>query len=148
MAIALFFFSGLFVFAQEDIQKHPTCIHCGMDRQMFAHSRMVIQYDDATSVGLCSIRCTAVDLDLNTGKTPKSIKVADYNTKELIDAEEATWVMGGSKPGVMTKKAKWAFTNPEDAEKFIKANGGEIVDFLEALKAAKEELSLDKKMKR
>lgn len=35
--------------------------------------------------------------------------VGDYNTKRLIDAEKAVWVIGGGKQGVMTKRAKWAF---------------------------------------
>lgn len=148
LAIVLFFIGNLFISAQEDIEEHPSCSHCGMNRQMFAHSRMVILYDDGTSVGLCSIRCAAVDLDLNEGKTPESIRVSDYNTKELVDAEKATWVVGGSKSGVMTKKAKWAFFKLEDAENFIKENGGEITDFDTALKAAKAELSSNKKRER
>jgi len=34
--------------------------------------------------------------------------VGDFGTKKLIDAEKALWVLGGSKPGVMTKRGKWA----------------------------------------
>jgi hypothetical protein len=32
------------VFVQGDIKKHPSCLHCGMDRQQYAHSRMFIEY--------------------------------------------------------------------------------------------------------
>lgn len=42
----------------------------------------------------------------------------------LIDAEKAFWVIGGSKPGVMTKRAKWAFEKKEAADKFMLDNGG------------------------
>jgi nitrous oxide reductase accessory protein NosL len=132
--------------AQEDIQKHPSCKYCGMDRGQFAYSRMFIEYDDATTVGTCSIHCSALDLALNIDKTPKTIQVGDYNTKNLIDAEKAVWVIGGSKMGVMTKRAKWAFAKKEDAEKFSKQNGGAIVPFDLAMKAAYEDIYQDTKM--
>jgi nitrous oxide reductase accessory protein NosL len=72
--------------------------------------------------------------------------VGDYNIKKLIDAEKAFWIIGGSKMGVMTKRAKWAFENKEDAEKFLKENGGKISTFDEAMKAAYEDMYADTKM--
>src|SRR4030043_1348688 len=148
LAMALLFLTGIFVFAQtqEDVQKHSSCKYCGMNRQQFAHSRILIEYDDATTVGTCSIHCAAVDLAINIDKTPKAIQVGDYNSKPLIDAEKASWVIGGSKMGVMTKRAKWAFEKKEDAEKFIKENGGETATFDVAMKAAYEEKNADTKM--
>jgi nitrous oxide reductase accessory protein NosL len=65
--------------------------------------------------------------------------VADYNSKKLIDAKSAAWVIGGSKKGVMTKVAKWAFVDRKDADAFIKAIGGKSATFDEALKAAEKE---------
>ena len=85
--------------AQDDVKKYPSCKYCGMDREKFAHSRMLIEYTDGTAVGTCSIHCAAVDLALNIDKTPKAVLVGDYSTKALIDAEKATWVLGGSKMG-------------------------------------------------
>jgi len=148
LAGVLVLFIGTFVFAQaqEDIQKHPSCKYCGMNRQQFAHSRVLIEYDDASAVGTCSIHCAAVDLAINIDKTPKAIQVGDYNSKVLIDAEKAFWVIGGSKMGVMTKRAKWAFEKKEDAEKFIKENGGETATFDVAMKAAYEDMYSDTKM--
>jgi len=67
--------------------------------------------------------------------------VADYNTKKLIDAKSAAWVIGGTKKGVMTPVAKWAFADKKEADAFIKANGGKPATFGEALKAAEKELS-------
>jgi len=69
------------LFAQEDIKKYPSCKYCGMNREQFAHSRMLVEYDDGSSVATCSIHCLAVDLALNIDKTPKSIQVGDYGTK-------------------------------------------------------------------
>lgn len=139
-------FAAPFAFAQDDIKQAQTCKYCGMDREKFGQSRMVIEYDDGTSVGICSLHCTAVDLALNIDKTPKTILVADYTTKKLIDAEKASWVIGGSKPGVMSKRAKWAFANKEEAEKFAKDNGGTIVSADDAMKAAYEDMYQDTKM--
>jgi copper chaperone NosL len=145
MALCLFMIAAV-AFAQDDIKKHPTCTYCGMDREKFAHSRMLIEYDDGTTEGACSLHCAAIDLALHIDKTPKAILVADYNTKKLIDADKATWVIGGSKMGVMTKRGKWAFEKKEDAEKFIKENAGTLVTFDEAMKAAYEDMYADTKM--
>ena len=72
--------------------------------------------------------------------------MGDYTTRNLIDAEKAFWVIGGSKPGVMSKWAKWAFENKADAEKFIAENGGTLSTFDEAIKAAYEDMYSDTKM--
>jgi nitrous oxide reductase accessory protein NosL len=148
LVIALVFFTGIFfsALAQEDIQKHTSCKYCGMDRQKFSHSRMLLEYDDGSSVGTCSIHCVAVDLSLNIDKTPKTIGVGDYGTKALIDAEKAVWVIGGTKPGVMTKRAKWAFAEKGAAEAFIKENQGRLATFDEAMKATYEDMHQDTKM--
>jgi hypothetical protein len=90
---------------------------------------------------LCGRRsCCQID------QTPKAIKVGDYQTKKLIDAERAVWVIGGDKMGVMTKRAKWAFEKQEDAEKFVKESGGKISTFDEAIKSAYEDMYADTKM--
>jgi copper chaperone NosL len=138
-------FGGV-AFGDADIQKDPTCKYCGMDRAKFAHSRMFVEYDDGSSLGTCSIHCLAIDLVVNMDKTPRAIQVGDYNSKKLIDAEKAFWVIGGNKPGVMTKKAKWAFENKADAEKFIAENGGTLATFDEAMKVTFEDMYADTKM--
>jgi len=148
VVVTLMLFTVCYVSAQPqgDIQKNPSCKYCGMDRQKFAHSRMLVTYDDGSQLGTCSIHCLAVDLALNIDKTPKTIEVGDYNTKGLIDAEEAVWVIGGKKPGVMTKRAKWAFGNKSGAEAFVKVEGGTVATFEEAMKATYEDMYSDTKM--
>jgi copper chaperone NosL len=43
------------VFAVDsDIDKHSSCTYCGMDRAKYAHSRVLIEYDDGTFFGACS----------------------------------------------------------------------------------------------
>jgi len=113
---------------------------------MFSHSRMVIEYEDGSAVGTCSLHCTAVELANTIDRIPVMVRVADYDRKELLDAEEAVWVMGGNKKGVMTGQAKWAFADREAAERFVRANGGRIVTFDEAIKAAYDDMYQDTKM--
>ena len=132
--------------SQDDIKKHPSCKYCGMDREKFAFSRMLIEYDDGTTEGTCSLHCLAVELALKVDKTPKAILVGDLNTKALIDAEKGFWVMGGKKMGVMTKRGKWAFAKKEDADKFKGENGGDSITFELAVKAAYEDMDADTKM--
>jgi len=131
---------------QADIAKHASCQYCGMDRQKFAHSRMLIEYAGNSSVGLCSLHCAALDLANQLDKTPAAIKVADYNSKELINAETATWVLGGKVKGVMTGRAKWAFASKDEAMKFVAENGGELVDFEAAISAAYQDMYQDTRM--
>lgn len=131
---------------REDIQRHPSCPYCGMDREKFSHSRMLIVYEDGSEVGTCSLHCVAVELALKIDQTPKALMVGDYASKKLLDAEKAYWVLGGNKPGVMTKRAKWAFERKDDAERFIQENGGELVTFDEAIKASYEDMYNDTKM--
>lgn len=133
-------------FSQQDIQRHPACKYCGMDRQQFAHSRVFIEYEDGASMGTCSIHCAAVELALQIDKKPKTIAVGDYVSKDLVDTEKAFWVMGGNKMGVMTRKAKWAFEKKEDAQKFISENGGTLHPFEEAIRASYEDMYADTKM--
>lgn len=131
---------------QADIVKHSSCQYCGMDRQKFAHSRMEIEYADGSSAGLCSLHCAALDLANQLDKMPQAIKVGDFNSKELTDAEAATWVLGGSVKGVMTRRAKWAFADKPAAEKFAAENGGELVDFEAAINAAYQDMYQDTRM--
>lgn len=143
--LAVLFALGIAFAALEDTKTIPSCSYCGMNREKYAASRMLIEYDDATVVGTCSIHCAAVDMAVNIDKTPKAIKVADYNTKALIDAETAHWVVGGDMAGVMSSRAKWAFASTDDAQKFVAGNKGVAVTFDAAISAAYEDMYTDTK---
>lgn len=132
--------------AAADIAKHSSCKYCGMNRGSFAHSRVLIEYEDGTSEGTCSIHCAALELALALDRAPKMISVGDFKTKELIDVDKAFWVIGGSKPGVMSKNAKWAFADKGDAESYIKQNGGTLANFDQAISAAYSDMYQDTKM--
>jgi copper chaperone NosL len=119
--------------SMQDVKDHPECRYCGMKRDLYAHSRMLIAYNDGQAVGTCSVHCSSIDLALNTDKIPEAILVGDYNTKRLIDAERAIWVVGGRKVGVMSIRGKWAFETRKDADAFVRENGGSISSFDEAM---------------
>lgn len=131
--------AGMTVSSHEDVKKYQACPHCGMDREKFAHSRMLIVYSDGSSAGVCSLHCAATELKASKGKVVRSVEVADLNSKRLVDADKATWVIGGNKKGVMTRVAKWAFAKKTDAETFIKANGGKLASYKESLAQAEKE---------
>ena len=125
--------------ASEKIEPPKECKQCGMDRWAFASSRMMVVYADGTTAGTCSLNCAVVEMKANKGKKVKSLSVADYGTKKLIDARTAIWVLGGSKSGVMTEMPKWAFARKEDAQKFVREYGGRVATFDEALNLALKE---------
>jgi copper chaperone NosL len=127
--------------AQSDIDEHRDCAYCGMDRKAYGYSRMLIQYEDGSTVGICSLHCAVRELKKNPGRTVKAILVADRDTRMLIDAEQAVWVMGGNKRGVMTERPKWAFQTRAAADAFIAKYGGTIVSWKEALAAAQDEVA-------
>jgi nitrous oxide reductase accessory protein NosL len=129
-----------------DVKEGPSCKYCGMDRAKFATSRMVVEFDDGTKLHACSLHCVAVDLALQIDRTPVAIRVADVDTQELLDAEKAYWVVGGKRPGVMTKRGKWAFGEKAAAKAFVKQEGGLIATFEDAMKAAYEDMYQDTRM--
>jgi hypothetical protein len=138
IAVVLLLISAA-AFAQDDISRHRFCAECGMDRKAYGFSRMLIVYEDGAEVGACSLHCAAAALDKGAGRTVKSILAADRDRTALVDAEKATWVIGGKKRGVMTAVPKWAFAAPEAAEAFVNAHGGKIASWAEALEAARKE---------
>jgi len=132
--------------SQDDIKKHPACKSCGMDREKFAHSRMFIEYDDGATEGTCSIHCAAILMTQNKDRRVKSLMVADYKTKRLIDSRAATWVIGGVKTGIMTSTPIWAFASEEDARGFIMENGGRLTLFDPAMAATNKEVVENKEI--
>jgi len=128
-----------------DIEQYPACKYCGMDRQKYSHSRVLIDYQGGSGLGTCSLHCAAVDLAVNIDKIPQSIQVGDFDTRELVDAEKASWVLVPDKPGVMTARGKWAFATREAADRYAAANGGKVISFDEAMRAAYEDMDRDTK---
>jgi nitrous oxide reductase accessory protein NosL len=135
--------SSLLAAVQAEQQQYPSCSYCGMDRVKFAQSRMLIEYVDGQSVATCSLHCAALELALSIDKTPRRILVADFHSKQLIDAETAVWVVGGDQGGVMSSRGKWAFAERPGAEEFVANHGGESADFEQVMEAAYADMYRD-----
>lgn len=131
----------------DDIAKYPKCPYCGMDRKQFHHSRMVVHYGDDLADGTCSLHCAAISLALNIDRDPKALWVGDNasegDTKPLVEVEKASFLLGSTLPGVMTARSKVAYGNADAAKASQAANGGEVVDFDQALLGAYTDMSAD-----
>lgn len=129
--------------AEDDVATHRECSYCGMDRKAYGYSRMLLRAEDGGEVGVCSLRCAVVDLDAHPERKVAALLVADRDTHALVDAATATWVMGGRRRGVMTARPKWAFATRLAAEAFVAAEGGVVVTWDEALRAAREDVAAE-----
>jgi copper chaperone NosL len=148
IVMVVFLAISLAAYAQESAKKTAACKYCGMTLEQFAHSRVSLEYEDGKTGEFCSLHCAAIDLSMNAEKTPKAFLAADYNTKKMIDARKALWVVGGKKPGVMSRKAKWAFEKIDDADKYVKENGGMVAPFDATLKTVFADMYGDLKIVR
>lgn len=119
------------------IEAPAKCDLCGMDRRMFASSRVLLSFADGSSVGTCSVNCARRAAGEKRGE-PRRILVADYDTLRLTDARKAHWVIGGDRPAVMSATAKWAFASRKAGAGFVKAHGGRIAGFDAAWRAAEK----------
>jgi copper chaperone NosL len=137
--LLLFAMGASFAVADGPVEAPPACQHCRMDRTMFNFSRMLVTYTDNSTAGTCSLNCVITENMKVKGKKIKSVKVADYISKELIDVKTAIWVVGGSKRAVMSANAKWAFAEKIAAEAFISQYGGYLATYKEVYDMAKNE---------
>jgi copper chaperone NosL len=136
---AVVFLAGAMPLA-DDIRKHRECKYCGMDREKYGYSRMLVRYDDGTETPFCSIHCAGIDLALNPHKGLRTALVGDYATRSLLDAEKAFWVLGGDRMGVMSIRGKWAFSEKQAANSFIGEHGGSLATYDEVMKATFEDM--------
>lgn len=121
------------------------CPNCGMVRSMWARTWFTFENSEGKSQA-CSFHCLA-DMALKSGEDPKNVRVALYlNPKKMIPAEQAFFVVGSNAKGTMTMKSKIALTSKDEAEKFSKSCGGEIVGFRQALTMAKAGIAKEKAM--
>lgn len=129
--------------AFDDVGRIPSCELCGMSRDKFASTRMLIEYESGATTGVCSIHCLAVEMARSKDRPVRTIMAADYATGRLIDAEEALWVVGADIPGVMSKVSRLAFAEKGKALSFQKRKGGRMATFDEALDDTYGEMGSD-----
>jgi len=145
MAFIVPFLFASVLLAQTDIELHRECAYCGMDRKAYGYSRMLVHYADGTEAGVCSLHCAVIEVNSHQDRTIRAILVADRESRMLVNAEQAVWVMGGGKRGVMTQQPAWAFATRSGADAFIARSGGKIVTWPEVLAAAKKEVEAERR---
>jgi len=137
---------------ENELSKYPRCSQCNMDRRTFHRTRHLIHYLDGTAEGSCSIRCVAVSLMQRVEMGAAAIYAADFGSvaepRPMIDADQATYIIGGDFPPLMSKRPKTAFASREAAEAGQVAKGGELADFDQALKAALADMVDEMKTRR
>jgi nitrous oxide reductase accessory protein NosL len=123
-----------------------------MDRKMFHHSRMLIQFSDDLPDGTCSLHCASISLAVNIDREPKAIWVGDNaattELKPLVEVDKAVFLIGSQIKGVMTKRSKVAYGSEDAAKTAMVTNGGELGNFDKALLAAYTDMSQDASMVR
>jgi len=121
----------------------PFCPECGMTLPMFYKTNHAATVDGKVKQ-YCSLHCVVEDTQKGSKLT--NIQVVDVTSLKFIAADKASYVVGSAKKGTMTMVSKYAFANKTDAEAFAKANGGKVVDYSGAYKAAESDFAKDSKM--
>lgn len=127
------------------LQKGDTkryCPSCGMDLVKFYRTSYALKKGDHT-YQYCSLHCL---IEANPDTDLIHAKVVDQKSLKFINAHDAYYVVGSTKPGTMTTNSKYAFGLKEDATAFAKAYGGKILNFHEVLKIATADLKNDRMM--
>ena len=129
---------------EDEFEKYARCSYCGMVRKKWSHTRHLIQYDDDSTEGTCSIHCLSISLALNMDRGPKNIWVGDAGAegeiKPLIKVDAAHYVLDGSKPGTMSGASKWAYGDAEKAKAAAEGDA-KVVAFDGALEAAYSDMA-------
>lgn len=106
------------------------CRVCGMWIDQYMHTRHVLTETDGSRVSFCSYTCAAKHIKKH-GKEAKQLQAADYLTAELIDAEEAVYLVGSDAPQVMSYTSIIAFAEVSVANDFQKTHGGRVMTYSE-----------------
>ncbi|MDY0052623.1 MAG: nitrous oxide reductase accessory protein NosL [Aliarcobacter sp.] len=120
------------------------CNVCGMHLTKYYKTNHATEFKNGHKEQYCSIHCQAQIEDEYADKI-RNIQVVDTNSLKFIDAKNAFYVVGSSKPGTMSPVSKYAFSTKDAATKFQKEFGGEIHTFNETLNIAKKGLQKENK---
>jgi len=120
----------------QDGKEKRYCVRCGMDLVRFYKTSHAAEHE-GKELQYCSIHC--LEEHLGEGVTLKNPRVVDVASLKFISIADAYYVVGSSKRGTMSRVSKYAFADAEEAKKFQKLYGGEIMRFDGAQAKAKED---------
>ncbi len=129
----------------DELEKHPRCVICHMDRRKFHDARHLLHYGDGSAQGTCSVNCAAECMLRERRRGFRAIYAPDFGAagepKPLVEAASATYLIGSDLRGVMTPVSKVAFASRDAALQARAVYGGEIAGFAAAGAAALEEMA-------
>ena len=130
----------------DELEKHPRCVICNMDRRKFHYARHLLHYADNHVQGTCSVQCAAECMLHERRRGFQAIYAPDFGAsldpKPLIEAASASYLIGSDLRGVMTAISKVPFASREAAELARQRYGGEIGSFATAISASLEEMAV------
>jgi len=113
----------------EETHKRESCRVCGMYIDQYQKSAAELILKDGTIEHTCGVACMLREVtDAGGISAFKSVKVHDWVTGKMVDAETATYVIGSKVIPDMVPNYI-AFAKLDEAEAFIAKQGGEIMDF-------------------
>jgi copper chaperone NosL len=130
-----------------EFEKYPKCPYCGMNRKEHHRTRMLVQYSDELSDGVCSIHCLSLSLGLNIDREPKNIWGPDFasthDTSPLLPVDLLTYLVGAELKHAMTKRSKHSFASAKVAKEFQDKHGGVLAKFDNALRESYLDMASD-----
>ena len=113
----------------EETHKRESCRVCGMYIDQYQKSAAELVFKDGHKESTCGVACMLREVEDAGGISAfKSVKVHDWVTGNLVDAETATYVLGSNVIPDMVPNYI-AFAKREEAEAFVAKEGGEVIDF-------------------
>ncbi|CAG1021536.1 partial Copper-binding lipoprotein NosL, partial [Patescibacteria group bacterium] len=129
VACIMVFVQLLLLTGQVQAEERESCRVCGMWIDEYKKTAAELVYKDGKKIHTCGVACMLREVD-DAGGIDKfqSVKVHDWITGELVDAETATYVLGSKViPDMIPNYI--AFAKRSDAEAFAAKEGGEVIDF-------------------
>lgn len=110
-------------------QERPSCRVCGMWIDQYQKTAAELVYPDGGKEYSCGVACMLREVEDAGGIASfKSVKVHDWISGELVDAESASYVVGSQVIPDMVPNYI-AFAKRSDAEAFAAKEGGDVMDF-------------------
>lgn len=132
---------------ENEFEKYQKCPYCGMDRKEHHRARMLVQYSDDLTDGVCSIHCLGLSLGVNIDREPKTIWGPDYGStvepRPLVPVDQLTYLIGADLKHAMTKRSKHSFASVDVAKEFQGKHGGTLAKFDDALRESYLDMATD-----
>jgi nitrous oxide reductase accessory protein NosL len=113
----------------EEAHKRESCRVCGMYIDQYQKSAAELVFKDGKKEYTCGVACMLREVEDAGGISAfQSVKVHDWVSGELVDAQAATYVLGSNVIPDMVPNYI-AFAKREEAEAFVAKEGGEVIDF-------------------